>query len=584
MRLHRWLSRMTGMVLVSASALAQAQDYPGSMSAGAFYAPPPGAGYPQYYQPWPSVSPYSPDYSQLRQQDGLWQYDTRSQSGMPSRFRLRTEYMRMAPDRGRNLIGNPNAPNYRQQIAPILRDSNILGGGGGGGGGQNNAQNSYLNALTGQNGSGTFNLYDPITGKDVEDSVMDGVRLTLEMESVDGSQWEMWGMWAQDTNAEFDARDNVAQTRGRQPDLAIFVLENGSLNPDGTTPSEQLGPFNDRIEVLMANLLNLRGIPLDDGTLVHIGNGVFQGGGNAIYDLDFRVGVETVMYGTGLRFMSRPFWQSGNFRMSVGGGARYTQIGEDFGFFGRDSGALYGAGGTGNNNAAVIPDLKLHSLPDGFDNDGDGIVDNAGLIEGGTGQGGGGGNNQTAQFTLFSLDNLSPNGELYPVTSILNNEVRTHLVGPEAAINYQFGDNDGFRLGGRSTFAVMANYSTFKLNGDNIFVTTRLSNLNVPSPANPNPNAFSREESHNSVSPLFEQSVYFEGPLFQYVPLLRRSKLLRGADFRLDYTFTFIGEVARASDSILWQGNPSQNIFPDIQIERSSWRSDTWNFGVTWKW
>ena len=83
---------------------------------------------------------------------------------------------------------------------------------------------------------------------------------------------------------------------------------------------------------------------------------------------------------------------------------------------------------------------------------------------------------------------------------------------------------------------------------------------------------------------MIEQMVYAEGPLFQYIPMLRRSKLLRNANFRAAYTLTMIAEMTRASDSIIWQGNPSQNIFPGIQTSRSTFRTSSYDFGVTWRW
>jgi hypothetical protein len=45
-----------------------------------------------------------------------------------------------------------------------------------------------------------------------------------------------------------------------------------------------------------------------------------------------------------------------------------------------------------------------------------------------------------------------------------------------------------------------------------------------------------------------------------------------------------IAEMTRASDSIIWQGNPSQNIFPGIQTSRSTFRTSSYDFGISWSW
>lgn len=586
MRPHRWLSRIAGALLLSAGSLAQAQNYPGSMSAEGFAPGPGGAtwapgalaqgNYPSYYQPWPGMSPYESQYSQLANEAGLWQSD--SVLGASSKIRVRTEYIRSRTEKGRDRIGSTTAPTYARQIIPSLQNA-------GAGGGNNNSLPQYISLLNSQPNSstGTFNLYNPLSAKEIEKPELQGIRLIIERENVDGSMWELWGQMAQDNDTSFDARNEVSVQRGNQPDLTTFILNEGLTDANGNVPIENLGQFTSREQVLEANLLNLRGIPLDDGTIRDLGNGFLTGGANAIYDLNFRVHTNVEQYGTGLRFLSRPFMDSGRLKVSMGGGLRYMLLDEDFRFFGQDSGALYD-NFTGND--PFIPDVRLHSIPNGLDDDSDGVVDNAGTIEDRlTGQGGGGGGQgSAARFLLNSVNDTSAGGAVYPITSILNNDIRTHLAGPEASINYQFGGSKGFRLGGRSNFGLMANHYKAQLSGDNIFVTTRLSNLVQPSAIDSRPNDFFREESHNSVSPLFEQTIYVEAPVFQYLPVLRRSSILSKADFRVDYTFTFIGEVARASDSILWQGNPSQNIFPDIDIDKSSWRSSTWHFGVTWKW
>ena len=182
----------------------------GGDSAGGFPGMgPQGGAYPSYYQPYPSISPYEQEFNQISNRGGLWESESQSRISMPSRWKLRTEYVRMKAERGRNLIGNANAPIYREQIAPVVEAA------GGGGGGNNNIAD-YLDALRGTNNGIGFNLFDPVSAKERDRAEMQGIRLTLQAENSDGSGFELWGLWAKDDDNEFDARENVDPSRGNQ--------------------------------------------------------------------------------------------------------------------------------------------------------------------------------------------------------------------------------------------------------------------------------------------------------------------------------------------------------------------------------
>ncbi|NQV25147.1 MAG: hypothetical protein HQ518_12355 [Rhodopirellula sp.] len=532
---------------------------------------PPGGAYPSYYQPYPSISPYDQEYQRIANRGGIWESESQTRLGLPSRWKFRTEYVRMGAERGRSLIGNPNAPSYREQIAPTLTGA---GGGGGGGGGAANLT-SYINALRGTNGSSGFNLFDPVTAKELDSPMLQGLRLTLESENTDGSGVEMWGLWARDDDNTFNARDNVNPSRGTQLAFLELLISDPTLQTLTNPPAN----FPDVDMILQNNLLNLRGIPLDDGTVTTLADGTTFGGASAVYDLEFKIQTNLEIYGTGIRWKAMPLYKTDSFKLRPNAGVRYTTFRDQFGFYGRDSGILYDGQTTANQ--PPLPDVKIHSLPNNFDDNVDGIVDNAGLIEdslGGAGGGGGGGANATMANFVFG-DPL-----IFPLASTLNNNVQSHLAGPELGLSYDFGGEKGFRLGGSSNFGLLLNYQKIRLSGDNIFVTTRPADMISPTPTNATPNRFSSAANHSSVSPMFEQSVYGEGPLFQYIPILRRSAILRNANFRAAYTLTAIAEMTRASDSIVWQGNPSQGLFPSIQTSRSSFRTQSYNIGVTWSW
>jgi len=586
MRRHLWLAILMGTVSffgTAGSAQSQGVYPPGGGMAS--YPPgatmgggpvgdyagmaPQGGAYPSYYQPYPSISPYEHEYQRIANRGGIWESESESRISMPSRWKFRTEYVQMRAERGRNLVGNPRAPIYRDQIAPVLRAAE--------GGGAATSLPDYLDALEGVNNGIGFNLFDPIGAKDLDRPELQGTRLTLSGENADGSGIEMWGLWAKDDDNRYDARDAVHPSRGNQQAVVEAILQ--EIDETGTAflfnAPASLANFPDPIEILQENLLNLRGIPLDDGTVTTLSDGTTFGGASAVYDLAFTVDTNVEMYATGLRWKAMPLYKSDSIRVRPSAGLRYTSVRDDFRFYGRDSGIYYDT--ISMLNQPFLPDVKLHSLPNGFDDDGDGIVDNAGTIEDQFGNQGGGGT-QVINFALVG------DSRIYPVTSILNSQVESHLGGPEFGIDYDFGGDQGFQLGGSTNFGLLMNYQRIELSGDNIFVSTRESDLNFPSETNARPNRFSSSETTSSVSPMIEQMVYAEGPLFQYLPVLRRSAILRNANFRAAYTLTMIAEMSRASDSIIWQGNPSQNIFPGIQTSRSTFRTSSYDLGISWSW
>jgi len=82
---------------------------------------------------------------------------------------------------------------------------------------------------------------------------------------------------------------------------------------------------------------------------------------------------------------------------------------------------------------------------------------------------------------------------------------------------------------------------------------------------------------------MLEQSFFAEAPPFRYVPRLKRVPLFHEAKFRVGYTLTYIGQVVQPDQSVLWEGNPAEGLFPSIQIRRGKWLSDHWTFGINWQ-
>ena len=108
MRRHLWLAVLMGTVSFFGTAgSAQSQGvYPPGTGMGPYpqgatmgggpgnnfsaMTPPPG-GYPSYYQPYPSISPYEQEYQQLANRAGIWESESQSRMSMPSRWKFRTE-------------------------------------------------------------------------------------------------------------------------------------------------------------------------------------------------------------------------------------------------------------------------------------------------------------------------------------------------------------------------------------------------------------------------------------------------------------------------------------------------------------
>ena len=359
MRLYRWLSPLVGALaaLASAESVLAQQPYPQSpygMSGSAVADPtgsyfqvgngqaPNPAAYPNNYMPWPQTSPYEMNYGQTANENGQWMYDSQSQAGMKSNWKFRSEYIRAHTEKTHAYIGNKLAPTYKQQLRQIV--GNQAAGGGGGGAGAQTGLAGVLTQFEGiPDGRPGFNYFDPLQGAELDSPRLDGFRLTLESLSEDGSGVELFGQWAKDTDAGYNAREEaIHHSRGGLPEVVDvdtflqivqqrapgLILAGGTIDPS-QVPG-RVGPYTSLLAALQANLLNLRGIPLDDGTIQQLPGGIVIGGASAVYDLNFQVGLQVEQYGTGLRWQSTPWIKSDHFRVNPTAGVRYMSLTENF--------------------------------------------------------------------------------------------------------------------------------------------------------------------------------------------------------------------------------------------------------------
>jgi hypothetical protein len=535
--------------------------------------PPPQGMAPASMAPYPANSMYDFEYDKHYIRDGMWNR-TASNRGRRTVFNIDLLTARTRKPTG--FIGHKGALSYKDMVLPILeQDPYDLGDSGGGGGGSQ--EQSVIDQFRGvpQAGIPGFNYYDAVQIQNaIESPTGMGLRMQWGYFDPDDSGLIVEG-FGQSTDENFDARDTLGRGRGGQKSTLLMLLSPPDflLNDIGNAGSDfgQTGGDSDdettgQDFILQNNLLNLRGLPLDDGTSFGV---------TAPYDLEFRLTSKSRTYGMSISWILAPAFRGRKFLVRPTVGVRYLRLQESFGFYGQDSGLSYD--NLEDLDEPFNGDIKLHSPPNNFDEDQDGIIDNAALVEEGGSGGGGGGGGNTDEFRFIHYNDPT----MYPMTSTLSNVSRSDLIGPEIGLRYDLG-GEKFKLWGQTKFALTANNERLNLRGNNIGMVTRQPDFLVSTPGDPQPNRFSDRDRHTHVSEVIEQSFFAEAPIFAKLPYLRRSRLLSDANFRFGYTMLFVGHVARPYGSINWAGNPSEGLFPTIDVNRSSFWTQNFSFSLNW--
>ena len=350
-------------------------------------------------------------------------------------------------------------------------------------------------------------------------------------------------------------------------------------------------------QILQQNLLNLRSLPVADGT---------ARGQSIPYDIYFDVKTHSQQIGTNLDYYFTPVYERKWINIAPSVGVTYLNIHESLHFLGIDSGMLYSPESSSSSNGTLVPnrDWKAQSFPNGIDDNQDAIIDNAATTEPGpttssSSSSSSSGSTGTALFTFPTPFALLP--------ATIDIDTSTNLVGPTGGLRYLIGGKS-FHLIGETKFGLMANFEQINLSGNNIGSTTRINgsfvnypqelvtaanpnpsvetqqDLIVPTTQNPNPNAFSSSQVHAHVSPMIVQSITAEAPILQYVPVVKKIWPLNAAVFRLGYEFIWVGNVIDTNQSVNYQGDPMQGLFPDIRPQHSNWWTQNGSFGVSWDW
>ena len=528
--------------------------YPGSLGQG----PPPG------FLPHSSISPFENAFEQHVESDGLWFKKVIGPLSPLNNYHFNVDYTRTTTRRLQGLIGDPNAPTFTQDaangITPTTRDTGV------------NATNAlFLPTFPGFDSQISGNL------------LARGIKLSGGIDNQTGWKFGWDVSYNGDSTNVFDARAQREADQLRSTSATFLNATNGVVNGPNNTAlptnfnnlderniieTQILGPGDFSAGPLANNFGVLgTGTQILDRQLFPFGaiglqNGVDIDGFTQLFDLDFVIRQKVESYGAGLHFAAAPIYESGSLKIRPLIGARFFRLEEGFGFTGVDSGLNYSV-----------------NVPDGIDDDNDFIIDNVA-------------ENGTATFTNPITD---PARETL-IRSFINSDVRSVTAGPEIGIEYEVAQRKGLKITGSTRVGVLVNSESYNLSGDNIgdtftTVVDPVTGFTVnqdlfdttTTGVGLTQNAFTDTLSTTHISPLFEQQLNADIPIFSRIPVLRDIWQLENANFRLGWKYTWIGEVANPTQSIVFTSNPRAGIFPTISPERGSFWQNQFNFGINWE-
>ncbi len=261
------------------------------------------------------------------------------------------------------------------------------------------------------------------------------------------------------------------------------------------------------------------------------------------FDLFYRLRLESQIMGTHLDWYGTPIVDGQTMKIRPIAGVRYINLIEQFAFHGADSGEGYSIQGAslqaGGNNAAT---RSAVGGPVAFD-------------------------------PLFSIPDV--------MQSQLLSRTQTQLLGPEAGLRLDMG-GDSFKIWTQTKVGLLGNNATRKLSGFNIGDAYYAENGRTI-PIMPRDDiaatSFASKDTTSFLSPMFEQSIFMKTHPFESMPIMRKSSIMRAAEFQAGYTFLVLGSVYRPAQVINWQAFP---VNPQLQDRRSTYTNGTFSFGVEW--
>ncbi len=545
MRTRQWLaSLLSGCLAVAGglSASAQAPPFPqygpGNPDAVGMLPPPYNtnygpvpqsytgmeqAGYPPGANAWPNVSPYmGPAVDQTAYEDGNW--FNRQFTGN-RKYYFSTEALIGNTQRGSdtrigaygvNEIEPPEPGSVWINHNQLFFESLILSA-------VNNMPDRFVSAAGGGGGGGASTGDIPVFVERYLQNLRDpsqaaGVRSTWGWFNPDQSGFQVSGFWLKNTGSTYFTGTGLPY----DPVDAVFY------------------PGYNEVHLRAFSGLPLQGADSD-------GDG--RPGFVQPFDIFYRLQFQSQLAGTNVDW----YWSSIYDRSSVlirpVAGGRFLQLREKFNFDGSDSGlgytiqgAVATAGGGGGGGATTGQVYAPEDYPTDFDPE-------------------------------FRFPNV--------MNSQLTSEARSLLAGPEAGLRFDIG-GDGFKIWTQSKFGLLANNTHRTLQGFNIGDAhyARNGRTTPVMPRNsPDLTAFASENTTTWLSPMFEQSIFFKSHLFQFVPVLKKARILNQAEFQAGYTLLVLGQIARPAQQIDWQAYP---VNPHLKTDRTTYTNNILSFGVEW--
>lgn len=528
-----------------------------------------GQGLPQSFQSHPGISPFDNAFEQHFSTDGLWFKKVITALGARNKYYFNVDWVRTKTRGLTGQFGNEDAATWSM----LETDDGDAG--------------RFPDALSLNN----FNTANVAAIPILENN---GIRLSGGIRNPTG-----WGVawdahWASSGQARYDARAGYEAQRLQTIDSLLlestsgeglpqtgfsnfnerqFAIDNILTGTDITTAlGETWPPLGDADEILDRVLFNLHSIPLLNGPLGPATGTIAEPGGVAQrFDMEFILRHEIESFDTGVHFTWSPIYERGDLTVSPLFGARFIRTDEMFSFFGMDSGLEYEA-----------------NIPDGIDDDDDFVVDNVAENGDDTFDEGNPFGNAVNSQTPSSLS-----------TSFIDSYVQSKMVGPEVGLSYTYGNDDGLRVIGTTRVGALWNSEKAQLYGNNIGDTLTPIPNPTPDPTNPTDpqdilddlhdtssdlNRFSDGKNSSHISPVFRQELTAEIPIFSRVPVLRDIWQLEHAKLRAGFTYLWIGEFADPQQSIVKVANARQfNLFPHLNIKRSSFFQNQFSLGINWE-
>ena len=546
------------------------------------------------FHPWPAISPFQPfnvKQTTHSNERGLW---FRSQPYKGRRYRATADATFFLFDStSDHQIGARTLPteDSNNQLwvdrGPIFQQPNALplsaGGAGGGGANQGIAQaieipGSNFDVLAEQLPFGSLIFFEdpavfpyaffsddiaPVNGDDLDFVVLNdgifpvrstadisgnqqsgGLRLTWGWDEADGTGFDLSAFWAAESLDRYQ--------RGLNPNTGFPIFDPTSLI---IAPS-----FFSALDT------TILGLPLDTGfSTFPFFPDLGIRGFTQKFDVFVDMTVKTEAHGANFSVLNKVLIQGDASLVRMGFGADYLYVGDQFSFYGIDSGLGY---------TVDIP------------------VPNAGQIGGGAGAGGGGGAGGAGGGTR-QVNDITPNipvGEAANQAFIaqLGSRADSYMAGPTVSWQYQFG-GDKFRLLGESAFSLLVNHERLRVSGENIgeqLAMKTLYNIDFLNDTDAVPvggiapardTSFYDAKTHTHLSPMFKQKVTAEVPLSGIIPPLSKHYLTANSKLTLGYQLNFINRFQRAAGAIKWNGFP---LFPEVRSDYTDFLIQEFRLGM----